>query len=135
MHEQAPIEGGSDRVAIVGCLDAAPRIRRCGRRVVCLFRIVGTRAETPTIERTPETMEAFLVAASGRLAIVSERYLTKGSLVRVVGQLQGCRSNDRQRWRSRITATVRATDVVFFTIRKHDEAGSITGADAEELPF
>ena len=129
------MQGASDRVAIVGCLDTTPRRRRCGQRVVCIFRVMGTRDAIRDTEQTPETMEAFLVEVSGHLASVSERYLTKGSVVRVEGQLHVCRSNDRQCRRPCSAANVRATDVMFFTSRAHDEAGSIAAADAEELPF
>jgi single-strand DNA-binding protein len=124
-----------NRVKLIGRLDAKPEVKQLPQGMVCSFRVgTNTRRRDATGEMQEDTQWT-VVEVWGRQAELCRRYLTKGSLVGIEGQLHTRSWQDRENGQRRDDTNVRATDVMFLGYPEHDDTTSAGACVMDDLPF
>ena len=132
-----------NKVLIIGNLGSDPEMRYMpsGDPVTSFSVATNRRYRTRDGEQRDET-EWFRVNAWGKLAEITNQYLTKGSKVYVEGRLQS-RSWQGQDGQTRFSNEIRAQEIQFLDPRGqtsgdpggHDGAPPVGPDDEDDLPW
>ena len=122
-----------NKMIIIGNLGSDPEMRYApSGDAVTNFRVATTRRYTTRDGQTGEDTQWFGVSPWGRLAEITNQYLTKGSKVYVEGPLS-TRSWVGQDGQTRFSNEIRAREVQFLTPR--GQTGSVpSGGDPAAAP-
>ena len=130
-----------NKMILIGNLGSDPEMRYApSGDAVTNFRVATTRRYKNRDGQTVEDTQWFGVSAWGRLAEITNQYLTKGSKVYVEGPLS-TRTWTGQDGQMRFTNDIRATEVQFLTPR--GQTDSVPGGappppgmdDEDDLPW
>lgn len=136
--------GGLNKVMIIGNLGRDPEMRFApSGQAITNFSVAVTRSWKNSEGQQQDETEWFNIEAWGRLAEISNEYLSKGRKAYVEGRLRTDSWEDKNTGEKKYRTKVVATEIQFLEPRAAQSADTSfsssnpsSGADAfEEMPF
>jgi single-strand DNA-binding protein len=120
---------GVNKVILVGNLGSDPEVRTTpGGQRVANFRIATSRSWSGQDGQRQEKTEWHSIVAWGKLAVICERYLTKGKQVYIEGRLE------TRSWQDKENQTRYKTEIICDQMQMLGRAGDRNGEPQTEGP-